>query len=594
MKAVNFKRRAAMHFAWVAVVAAAGFSQKASAEIANPGLVPSKSAYVLSIPDAPAFWNAWKANSLYATWQKFESMPDIKKKMDKFSKELNVIEASLGYKIDGETFSAIFKDGVIYVLGGDEKEPVLGAAFTVSDKDKLNKLIDLIKKAAVENANNAKDDDSEDESDKKDEKKEEKKADEKKPAVTEKDIIHTEEYNGVTLTGFKKDADEKDLKDLLFYAEVDGKLLVTNGLANAKALVDRAKNATPGADTVAGDENFKKIVAELAGKKGQAYVYGNQAEAYNLQKDDKTSTVARELTKKFTSQNYFGASVSIEPKEIYSYAVGILDPNDKESLVAKYPGDKELGITGLVPAETLFTVNAGLFDAKLIYDAIEQIAKTEDKNLGEETKKFEEQVGFSIKDDLIPALGNEVGLSLNKVDMSQGLPDVQSVLAIKVGDKAKMDKVLGAVEKLATDALKSKGEDTKLQEEKLDNNTYKYLEIPSPVKLTPGVLTGGEYVLIGSSIEGIKSALAAQKDGKNISTNETVKALAPRISTKANVFQFWNFDGIHKLVTLGVGMSPIAKDAMPYVELFKVLKTSAASSHVENGKVISESVLLLN
>lgn len=589
MKVVNFKRRAAAHFAWIAVVAATSISQKAVAEIANPGLVPAESAYIISVPDAPAFWNAWKANSLYSTWQQFQELPDVKKNADKITKELNVIEASLGYKVDGETFSQIFKNAVIFVQSDSDNKPVGGMAFVVSDKEKLHKMLDLVKKAAVENASSA---DAKDDADDKDDDKDDKK--DEKSAVSEKDIILTGDHNGVAYTGIKSKKDS-DSDKTVYYAEVDDKLLVSFGKDNLTKLIDRAKTETPGADTAAGHEEIKKLVASFADKKGEIYIYGNQEASYKMQEDTDGTKIVKKLTRKFSSQNWFGANVVIKPKEISSHARGLLDPNDKDSLIAANPGGAELGILNLVPAETILTFGTSLMDAGLLYNTVKEVADAEKEgnDFEENLKKMEADLGFSIKDDLVPALGKEIGFSLNKVDMSQGQPEVHSVLAVKVGDKAKMDKVVGALENLAKEALEKQGGEVKIQEEKVGDDTLKYVEIPNIVKLSPGILNGKDYVLIGSSTTGIKNAAAAKADG-NVATNEVVKSLAPRINTKGNMFQYWDLEATHKLVNMGINMTPMATNAKPYLELMKVLKAGAGTSYVEDNTVISESVLLLN
>ena len=135
--------------------------QHVSAEVANPGIIPSNCAYIVSVPDTPAFWSAWEGNALYGSYKKVMESDDIQEKTANFRKELGIIESSLGFKIDGKTLSSIFGSADAYFVPRTGKPRIEGVAILkITDEDKLNKLIDLAEKAAMQAA--AADDESTD------------------------------------------------------------------------------------------------------------------------------------------------------------------------------------------------------------------------------------------------------------------------------------------------------------------------------------------------------------------------------------------------------------------------------------------------
>ena len=94
-------------------------SSAALAKSANPNLVPGNTAYVLSIPDVPAFWSAWKANSIYTTFKKVMASPEMAPTMEGFSQQLKTIESALGFPLNGESMSQIFQSLDLYARPGD-------------------------------------------------------------------------------------------------------------------------------------------------------------------------------------------------------------------------------------------------------------------------------------------------------------------------------------------------------------------------------------------------------------------------------------------------------------------------------------------
>jgi hypothetical protein len=584
------------------------------AEMANPRLVPSKSAYVVSLPDAPTFWSAWKKNALYDTWKKFMDLPEVDSRMANFRKELGVIESSLGYKLDGDTMSQIFKSVDVYVVNSTTaKGPVAGAALKISDPEKLNKLIDLAEKAAAEATREAGEDKAAGDKEAKDNGNSG--ADDENSTNTSISKTDSGTSSSVVVTNYKgvavKKLDTSQEGTSIYYAETDSMLLVTNNEKEEQNLIDRVKGST--SDSFEGNADYQKINTALVAKNGEAYMFGNQTEALSMQNNSASDAAFGDMIKKFVKEispiSIYGVAIKVEPKKVSSYSYGLLADNTSDSLAVKYPGDKPLGCLAFVPAKTMVAMGYSLFDASGIYNMLDGIAKKSgNKSIDQNISTAELVLGFSVKNDLLPALGNEISLAINAVKFGTREKGVDATLIFSVKDKAKMNKVVKGIEHAATNAMAAHSEDKSdskdkksvkkadteaFKDLKVGDTTARYLEIPAIAGLSPGYAITDNYLVIGSTKEGLKAALEAKSSGTNLPSSDALKALAPAISTNANMFQYWDFANIWSTGSSILDQLPIAKDAGKYVDLLKVMKTSASNSHVEGGALVNQSVLVL-
>ncbi len=570
-------------FAWLG-------AQPASAEVANPNLVPAESAYIISIPDSPAFWSAWEANALYDAYKKVMAMPEVEGKVANFRKELGIVESSLGFKIDGATLSQVFGAMDLYVEPGtgDDKMSVAGV-FKVTDEEKLTKILDLAEKAAAQAA--AGDDESTDT---------ETADSASTSAITESD------YQGVKIKTF----DSGDDKEFVF-ARTTGLFIIGSGEAPVKQIIDRSKAAAPGADTVAASENYKKIDAALVAEKGELYVYGNQDLAMKMQSGDDASAgfnkSLKALMDDFAPMSYYGASVNFEPKEIASYSYGILKEGAADSLLVKNPGDKPLKVLNYVPDSTMVTAATSLFDAKSLYDLVMGIADAAKADadseeaapgLQDKIKSAETILGFSVENDLIPAMSNEAGIAINEVEFAGLIPRVDATIMFGVADAAKMKKVVDSLERLATNALAAQSADSQTSapgftSEEVSGQTIKYLENPALMGFTPGFVLTPDFFIIGSTKSALSAAVEANA-GTNLANGESLKALSHSISANGNMVQYANVSAILDTAKQVTNQIPAVKDAGKYIDALKVIEASGSVSRVENGAAIGHGVIKLN
>src|SRR5690606_3530586 len=96
--------------------------------------------------------------------------------------------------------------------------------------------------------------------------------------------------------------------------------------------------------------------------------------------------------------------------------------------------------------------------------------------------KAEKKVGLSVKDDVIPAIGNEIAFSINDIRFTGFIPTVDVTLIVGVRDKAKMEKVTTQLEKLGQEALDKKNETggaadkTTIETADVNGSSIKYLK----------------------------------------------------------------------------------------------------------------------
>jgi hypothetical protein len=584
------------------------------AKTANAKLIPVKTAYVFAVPDMPAFWTAWKANAVYATYQKAVASPELKPKMEGFEKQVKTIEAALGFQLDGDTLSQVIKAVDIYAAPGENAGDVTVALlFSVSDKEKLAKLMDLAEKAAIKAAQDASGEPTT-ATKSADKEKAPAKEGEAKPdsmgggaeTTSTAAKVESEEYKGVTVKKVPG-----DYEDQTYYAMVGDLLVVTNDRAEMKALIDRSKSDAAG-ETLAASKDFERIIEGLKDKPGEFYYFANPQYAYDMQAGGAADMV-RNILKQLSPDAMGGASVKINPKDLYIYScqpLGADSTSPWKKLLAKYPAAKDLAVLGYAPADGLVAAGGNLFDSDMLYDGMKKLVAAlgqgQQMSLDDQLKQLEEPLGFSIKNDLLAALGNEIGVFVNSVSIQkQGMPEVDAAVVIKVRDKAKMEKVLAGIEKLVDQQLGSmaaamnpdadkKAPASQFKTETVGSDTVKYIQAMPGI--APGFVISGDYVVIGTNKDGIRKMLELKAGkGEGLLQSKDYKDVASRMAETTNMVQFANIGAIIDVAAKAVASSGDGDSAKPVLDAIRVLKCGGSTTYAaKDGSVVAESVLLLN
>jgi len=573
---------------WAAATALTLLAVPGLAQTDRASLAPANSAYAFRIPDTARLWDAWKANAIYKTFVRLLEEPEFKSKTEGFAREVKTIEEALGFKLNGDTLSRIFSDAALYLAPGENAGEVsVGFALGVADKDRLQKLIDLAEKAAVSAVQG---DEATTDSVSADEE------------STGSSLISTEEYQGVAFKRFSTDEDSG-----FYYAVTDDLLLGASSHEEIKALIDRMKSDS---GSLAADPNYKKVIAAAAPEGGEILIYTNARAVAELQQSQPGMDKLQELVRRLAPVDYSAGSIKIEPLRITSHGYGLLSDSDMSQVLKKNPGTAPLVVANYASSSALLVIATSLVDAPLYFDLLQQLvaaAGTDTATFQEQLKAFESILGFSIKDDLIPALGNEFGLIINSFKFSGTTPVVEGVVVFKVADKSRLKKVTDSIDKLAAEKLggssskddsgsKSDKESKGLKTTKVGDATVKTLEIPGQASYSPGYAVDGDYFLIGTSLEALRNAIQTRKNPESgLAGSDKLKQLAPKVSLTANTFQYFNFEGLWDTVKLLTALfaGENADQAGKIVDALRVFQALGGSSSVQDNAVVSNGAILL-
>ncbi|MCX7626465.1 MAG: hypothetical protein N2Z21_09680 [Candidatus Sumerlaeaceae bacterium] len=578
---------------WVALVAAALVTTHCIcfAKMTAPQVVPAKAANVVSVPDLNALQKAWKENSLKGVVEKVVEIAGGKEALATFESFLPQIEKELGFSLDGEAMATMVSGFDIFMTQATaDGPPAGGAVASIGDKEKFQRFVAYWEKAAMKAASEAAEDENTSEPEK-------------------RQFITTETLSGEIVKHFTT---AKGID--VYYVQTSSMFLVGSDKEMVSDMIARASGKqTKGGFASATD--FEKVDKALTAHPGVIYMYQNPEAALSApQKADelrKFSKFMRELTPFAMT----GLSVQIEPKKIRSYKYAPFAAGTENLLLRKLmeraATSGKLDVLDFAPQQTMMVGVTNAFDAFFLYDMLRELTESlgggsKDGNFEKQLKELEPVIGFSVKDDLLPSLGKQIGIFINNLDLSAGMFSLDAALVFEIRDKDKMQKVLTAVERMITDKAKTMmpqppGEqkdqaptlEISFKSTKEGDVSIRYLEIPPLPNVTPGYAFVGEYLIIGSSKETIQK-LAAVKAGKEkgLAGSSALTQLG-EVKPKGMSFGYMNFTAIWDTAEGIVTKMAPNPDAPKIMDALRPIKCAGGYGTVEEGAVIGEGVLIL-
>jgi hypothetical protein len=142
------------------------------------------------------------------------------------------------------------------------------------------------------------------------------------------------------------------------------------------------------------------------------------------------------------------------------------------------------------------------------YDFKEMMANVNNDIQDEKSKEavnkwghsFEKHLKLNISNDVLPVLGSQVGWYLNDIDTQGLFPYPRGVAFIKINDAAAAD---GLMKKLTKSSL------ALMQQEDYQQSSIHYMTLPLGTNMDPGYTFLGDYLLVGSSRETLKTSIDA-------------------------------------------------------------------------------------
>ncbi len=574
-------------FAMVLLVAAG----VASAKVVAPKIVPGKASSVVSIPDTKALCEAWKASPLAPTFQKVLEAAGSRDQLSVLKALLPEIEKELGFPVSADSMTAMITGVDLFMIQSpDDDKPAGGIVAKIGERDKFQRFVSYWEKAAIKAAKEAEQQDS------------------STTPTEERAFITTDTIAGVIAKHFTA-ANGMDV----YYGEVDTYLLMATSKALFAGMVERAngKDTTGGIDSVT---DFDKVEKALTAYSGVIYMYQNPRAALvaGTKKNDELSKLIK-IMEELTPVAISGSVIQLTPKMVRTYKYAPFAEGTENNLLRKLleraSSGGKMEALEFAPEQCMLAGATNAFDAFFVYDilreAVEAVGgKSKDASLDKQLKELEPVIGFSVKEDLLPAMGKNMGFLVNSLNFGDMFA-VDAAIVIEVRDKDKMLKVLNAIERQVNDKIKTAmtppGEQGKSAAPEIGfkaikdgDLTIRFLEIPPVPTLTPGYAMVGDYLILGTTKESLQR-LAAVKAGKEKGLMaSSVLEQFDTVKPKGVSYAYMNFSAMWDMVETLVGkMGGGNEDARKVIDALRCIKAGAGYGAVEKQAMVGEAVLLL-
>jgi hypothetical protein len=154
---------------------------------------------------------------------------------------------------------------------------------------------------------------------------------------------------------------------------------------------------------------------------------------------------------------------------------------------------------------------------------------------------FEKRAGFSLENDLIPALGDEAGFYLTDINYDGFIPSPKFVIIVKISNKEMADKISGVFFKGGQD------EEAALKTETYDSIEIKYLDLPFGLAFQPSYCYIGDYFLFSLGRSPLKSSIDAYSGKeRSLMDVEEIKVLNGTLAGPANKVTYAKVDILSK------------------------------------------------
>ncbi len=182
------------------------------------------------------------------------------------------------------------------------------------------------------------------------------------------------------------------------------------------------------------------------------------------------------------------------------------------------------------------------FDPKSYWEYLrseltEQIAKTKQgPSFNDAVAEFEQQSGISIDKDIIPALGDELGIFFIDINLDGLIPMPEFVFFAKVDKKQALDRL--------ADYFLKEGK-VNFQSEAYKGIDIKYIDLPSDENFQPAYCCISDYLLVSFGRNPIKESIDAYKGAsKPLFENEDFKAVNHGLTEANNSVAFIKADAL--------------------------------------------------
>ncbi len=277
--------------------------------------------------------------------------------------------------------------------------------------------------------------------------------------------------------------------------------------------------------------------------------------------------------------NMFGYKAEAFPVYGFSYKPGAISKYKiMVGLDKKYmPGDMQKMLScpalandtmKLVPADAILYSWGGCYDFEQSWDAAKKRLALDpelDQTVGLLKHKLERHFKFSIKKDLLPVLGHEIGGYLTDVDMQGKYPFPRLLVFVKIKDRAKAEDILS---RLAQNPF------APLQNEEYEHVPIHYFPLSMGTNMDPGYGFLGDYLLVATSRQLIKRSIDAYNDSlSSIVSDNAIEQLGLGVGSK--------FHSVTLMKT--AELSRRAQDFLGWADKYLSGQVSMAAAYKQDG-----------
>ncbi len=299
----------------------------------------------------------------------------------------------------------------------------------------------------------------------------------------------------------------------IYYTFLGNRAILASTDADLRAAVDLARGTAP---SLADAPAFKKVMAETGGRGAMLSAYVNSELVLNLLKvvlTPQQSGVLRSLG--LYDIKAIGLSSRFADGGIV-VSLYLPAPGQRTGLLPAAGRPVDLSLLDWVPrnatAMSLFRLDARHLYA-VILSCIEQMDPDQHREILAEVADLEQQAGFSIRDDLLASLGDQV---------MWFLAPRESILVVEVNDRDGFDSCMQSV----AGALGA--ENVELNRMQYGGTTIHHLDVRGfPVVFSPSYAHYGQFAVFGLFPQSLKRFLTRmQRGGPSIRDSEDFRRAA--------------------------------------------------------------------
>lgn len=359
-------------------------------------------------------------------------------------------------------------------------------------------------------------------------------------------IVNTkfEKYNGYEIAII-------DLSDELSISYIKVKDLLVIGLGK-KAVYACLNVVTKKSVPLSQDKDYKSAIRDLP-KKTQVISYQNFSLLYsglkqfldlavqnNMIPSQKQVQITEDLNKLsgFKTAVYVSeAGEVIKNKLVFTFDKYRIDPIFMKTYSVRPQENRTLKF---VPKNIIGYHWTNCFDAEFSWDQfmlnLPKMPEQESKGpaVASIITNIENRLGINIEQEVIPWLGNEIGIFLADIETGSIFPIPKILFFVKINDPAGAENIMQAL---------AKKNDIPMQSEDYKGKTIKYVFLPFAASLQPGYCLLDDYLLISSTRQLLRETIATSvNEDLSLVKNEEFNAVDFGLTGENNAITFIDTD----------------------------------------------------